>query len=191
MLGILLAAGFSLRFGAADKLLYPLPDGCPLGVAAGKNLIKAIPLTIAVVRPENQRLHGLLLEAGLQVVVCAEHEEEMADSLAAAVRFSAKFTESEGGFTIALADMPFIHPATIAAVADRVNAGSSIVVPTYRGQRGHPVGFSAKFRSELENLQGDVGARSILQRYPDAIHFLESDDAGILIDIDSPTDMPN
>lgn len=189
MVGILLAAGFSRRFGVANKLLHCLPDGCPIALAAGKNLIKAIPLTIAVVRPENKELAELLQSAGLKVFSCSERDKEMADSLSSAVRLSANFSESSDGFIIALADMPYVDPLTITAVASRLSAGDSIVVPTYHGQRGHPVGFSAKFRYELEKLHGDEGARSILKRYTNEIHMLECADAGILADIDSLTDL--
>lgn len=189
MIGILLAAGHSRRFGVANKLLHPLPDGNPIALAAAKHLIKAIPLTIAVIRPENKTLATLLQGAGLKVFFCSDQDQEMADSLSAAVRFSANFRESSEGFIIALADMPYIHPQTITGVATKLNTGASIVVPTYLGQRGHPVGFSAKYRHELENLHGDEGARSIIKRYPNEIHMLEFDDAGIVADIDSPTDL--
>lgn len=66
MIGILLAAGFSRRFGIADKLLQILPDGRPMAVAAAENLIKAIPLTIAVLRPDNKGLAELLENTGLK-----------------------------------------------------------------------------------------------------------------------------
>ncbi len=189
MVGILLAAGYSRRFGATNKLLHPLPDGNPIALAAAKHLIKAIPLTIAVIRPENKTLATLLQSAGLKVFFCSDQDQEMADSLSAAVRFSASFIESSEGFIIALADMPYINPQTITGVATKLSTGASIVVPTYLGQRGHPVGFSAKYRHELENLYGDEGARSILKRYPSEIHILECDDAGIIADIDLPADL--
>ncbi|MDO9282221.1 MAG: nucleotidyltransferase family protein [Methylotenera sp.] len=187
MVGIFLAAGYSRRFGATNKLLHCLPDGTPIALAAAKHLIKAIPLTIAVIRPENKTLATLLQGAGLKVFFCSD--QEMADSLSAAVRFSANFIESSEGFIIALADMPYINPQTITGVATKLSTGASIVVPTYLGQRGHPVGFSAKYRHELENLHGDEGARSILKRYPSEIHMLECDDAGIIADIDLPADL--
>jgi molybdenum cofactor cytidylyltransferase len=63
------------------------------------------------------------------------------------------------------------------------------VAPAYQGKRGHPVGFSAKFRSELEQLAGDEGARSILKRHADQIKLLECNDPGILADIDTPEDL--
>lgn len=67
MIGILLAAGFSRRFGISDKLLQALPDGNPIALASAKRLIEAIPLSIAVVRPENKALALLLQDAGLKV----------------------------------------------------------------------------------------------------------------------------
>ena len=189
MIGILLAAGFSRRFGISDKLLQALPDGKLIALASAKSLIEAIPFSIAVVRPENKALALLLQDAGLKVFFCSEQETEMADSLSAAIKFSASFSESSDGFVIALADMPYIDAKTIAAIASKLSEGASIVVPTYQGKRGHPVGFSAKFRADLESLHGDEGARSILQRYPEEIAFLECDDSGILADIDTPADL--
>lgn len=189
MIGILLAAGFSRRFGAADKLLQILPDGRPIALAAAENLIKAIPLTIAVLRPENTALANLLENAGLKIVFCSSQETEMADSLSAAVRYSAQFSESSVGFVIALADMPYIKPDTIEAIAHATNAGAAIVAPVYQGKRGHPVGFCAKFRNELEQLTGDEGARAILKRHADQIELLECNDPGVLADIDTPQDL--
>ena len=188
--GILLAAGFSRRFGAEDKLMQLLPDGRPLALAAAQNLLAALPRTIAVVRPEATVLAALLAQAGAEVVTCAAHEVEMADSLAVAVRYAASHAEAGGGYVITLADMPFIQPQTIAAVAAAMMDGALIVAPAYRQQRGHPVAFAASLRGELENLRGDEGARSVLLRHRHEIHVLEVADAGVLADIDTPRDLP-
>ena len=189
MLGILLAAGFSQRFGSANKLLHCLPNGRPIAVESAKNLIESIPISIAVVRPKNKELAKLLMNAGLRIVFCREDDQEMADSLATAIYFSANFEAANDGFVISLADMPYIQTETILAVANKVADGTSIVIPTYQKQRGHPVGFSAKFRSDLENLQGDEGARSIIKRYTNEVELLPTDDAGILVDIDTLNDL--
>ncbi len=189
MVGILLAAGFSRRFGSTDKLLQLLADGRPIALASAEHLIQAIPECIAVLRPENKALASLLVNAGLKVIFCNDNEHEMADSLTAAIRYSSSFEAAKDGFVIGLADMPYIRPKTIRVVADKIAGGASIVIPTHQNQRGHPVGFSAKFRNALENLQGDEGARSIIKRYPHEIHLLPTDDAGILADIDTPADL--
>ncbi len=189
MIGILLAAGFSRRFGADDKLLQPLADGRPIALAAAENLIKAIPFSIAVLRPENEALAAALENIGLKIVYCHKTDAGMADSLSAAIGYAAQFTESEGGFVIALADMPDIRPGTIKAIANQLQAGAAIVAPEYQGQRGHPVAFSAKFRPALIGLTGDEGARSILKQHSQEIYLLPCDDAGILADIDTPADL--
>lgn len=189
MVGILLAAGFSLRFGSTDKLLHRLPDGRPIALVSAENLIKSIPISIAVLRPKNKELAELMLNAGLRIVFCSENDQEMADSLATAIRFSANFGAASDGFVIVLADMPYIQTETILTVANKVADGASIVIPTYQNQRGHPVGFSAKFRCELENLQGDEGARSIIKQYANEVELLPMEDAGILVDIDTPNDL--
>lgn len=189
MIGILLAAGYSRRFGTGDKLLQILADGRPIAVTAAENMIKAIPLTIAVVRPNNKALAGLLESAGLKIVFCDTEQTEMAESLSAAIRYAARFSESSAGFVIALADMPYIKPDTIKAIADALDAGAAIVAPVYQGKRGHPVGFSAKFRHELEQLRGDEGARAILKRYAAQIKLLECDDRGVITDIDTLQDL--
>ena len=191
MVGILLAAGFSRRFGAADKLLQLLPDGRPIAVASAESLIQGVPDCIAVLRPENKKLARLLKNTGLEVIFCHEHDQEMADSLVTAIQASGNSAAANDGFIIALADMPYIQPATISAVAAKVSAGASIVIPTYQNQRGHPIGFAAKFRNDLENLQGDEGARSIIKRYPNEVVLMACDDAGILQDIDTAADLIN
>jgi molybdenum cofactor cytidylyltransferase len=191
MVGILLAAGFSRRFGVADKLLQLLPDGRPLAVASAENLIKAIPNSVAVLRPENKMLANLVLSIGLKVVFCSQNDQEMADSLVKAIRFSTNLWPNNGGYVIALADMPYIRPDTIKAVSTKLSNGASIAIPCYQGQRGHPVAFSSRFRSDLESLQGDEGARSIIKRYSNEVELLHCDDPGILRDIDTLADLNN
>ncbi|WP_137719097.1 nucleotidyltransferase family protein [Methylobacillus flagellatus] len=198
--GILLAAGFSRRFGEADKLLQSLPDGQVLAVAAARNLLAALPLSYAIVRPDNTRLAELLRGAGMQVLCCEPAAQGMADSLASAVR-QIMAMAAPASFVIALADMPCIQPASIAAVGDALQAGASVVVPQHddavyasieasvdagRAQRGHPVGFSVRYAAELMALHGDVGARSLLKRHADEVRVITVNDAGILQDVDTP-----
>ncbi|MCK7579437.1 MAG: NTP transferase domain-containing protein [Chromatiales bacterium] len=67
----------------------------------------------------------------------------------------------------------------------RCRAGGAL----HRGQRGHPVGFSAEFAPALRALQGDRGARDLLARHADRLQCLEVDDPGVLLDVDTPADL--
>ncbi|MCB5185840.1 nucleotidyltransferase family protein [Methylobacillus gramineus] len=187
--GILLAAGHSRRFSHGNKLLHPLQADQPTAVVSANNLVAALPHSLAVVRPEAPELAKLMSGAGLETLPCQAHQQQMADSLAAAVHHLSSQDSPPDAIVIALADMPFIRPATIASIALKLAAGAGIVVPTYQQQRGHPVGFNRRFYAELMALTGDEGARSVLRRHTGEVHFLECDDLGILQDIDTWEDL--
>ena len=106
----------------------------------------------------------------------------MGASLACGVNASA----DADGWIVALADMPWIEPATIAAVARAIAEGVEIAAPSYRGQRGHPVGFSRRHHAALAALSGDQGARSILAANADRLTLIATSDAGAVRDVDRP-----
>lgn len=182
IVGVLLAAGFSRRFGA-NKLIQRLPDGALIAVAAARNLLAALPDSIAVVRPETAELADALQAEGLRVTVCEKAQLGMGASLAHAVRETA----DADGWVVALADMPYLLPATIRTVADAIAAGSAVVAPRYAGERGHPVGFAKRFAHELMSLTGDEGARQLLRR--EDVELINCADPGVLRDIDTPKDL--
>lgn len=188
MIGLLLAAGFSRRFGDANKLLQPLPNGQMVAYASAQKLIQALPNSIAVIRQGNDTLAKALTALGYCLIECDEHDLEMADSLSKAMRYLLQHCKPDD-VLIALADMPFIQVETIQSIAKTLQQQGGIVVPTYLGQRGHPVGFSASFCEELTTLKGDQGARSVIQQHSQAVHFIATEDAGILRDIDTPKDL--
>lgn len=181
---ILLAAGAGSRFGGG-KLLYPL-DGVPIGVRAARNLTAAGLTVTAVVRPDSDDLARLLQREGVTVTVCANAADGMGMSLAHAIAQ----TCDAAGWVVALADMPHIRPATIRQVADALRRGALIAAPSYRGERGHPVGFGAALRDELLARHGDEGARAILKRHHADIQQFATDDRGVIFDIDRKEDIP-
>jgi len=181
---ILLAAGAGSRFGG-DKLLYPLADGVAIAAHAARNLIAAGLDVVAVVKPGDFPLADMLEQENCYVTFCREAAHGMGASLAHGVG------ESRGadGWVVALADMPSIKRATIAAVAGRLQAGAELVAPSYRGKRGHPVGFGKRFGPQLLALRGDTGARDIIAASSRELALIECDDAGMLHDIDRREDL--
>jgi molybdenum cofactor cytidylyltransferase len=204
IIGILLAAGRGRRFdasGAHNKLLQTLPDGTLVAVASARNLLARLPRVLAVVGPHaalpESGLAHALREAGCEVSVCGEADAGMGVSLAHALREAEVWQPS--GWLIALADMPWVATQTLAALlaaatqqASLATASlvpsSGIFAPYYRGQRGNPVLFLRQHLPALLALQGDQGARALLQRLPPLA--VAVDDPGILQDIDTPLDLP-
>jgi molybdenum cofactor cytidylyltransferase len=187
--GVLLAAGYSTRFGS-NKLLHPLPAGfpdagVPIALAAARHIVEALPDSVAVIRPRAQKLGKMLRDAGCNTVVCKNAAEGMGVSLAEGVRAAA----DAHGWVVALADMPYLRPDTIRTIAKALSEGAAIAAPVYRGERGHPVGFARRFLDDLAALRGDAGAREILSQHPDWITLYDVDDPGVLRDIDKPSDL--
>jgi molybdenum cofactor cytidylyltransferase len=184
IVGILLAAGASRRFGA-DKLTQRLPNGELVAVQACRNLLAGTDTVIAVVRPGNERLAILLKAEGAQIISCIEAELGMSKSLA----FGIRSCFDASGWLIGLADMPWIEPTTICQVANALRSGAIIAAPSWQGRRGHPVGFSKVLGHELTLLTGDEGAKALLQTYHARLQIIHCDDSGILRDIDKLEDL--
>lgn len=109
----------------------------------------------------------------------------MGDSIAAAVRA----TIDAPGWLVLPGDLPLIRPGTLRAVADALQ-GHTLVLPQYRGERGHPVGFSAACRDDLLAVAGAQGAQAVVRAHlssgqPGLCGHLELDDPGIVTDIDT------
>jgi len=183
IVGVLLAAGCGTRFGA-HKLLHPLDDGATLAEHAARNLITALPTSVAVVRPGDTVLHEILTGQGLSIIECAQAAQGMGASIACGVAAM----PNADGWVIALADMPWIRPQTIYSVAQQLRGGAGIAAPLYQRQRGHPVGFSATFKERLSALQLDTGAREIIESALESLVLTISGDEGVLLDVDVPAD---
>ena len=164
---LVLASGRGERFlasgGERSKLHAPF---------AGKRVID---WTLAAVRESGLRWH---VEEG--------PHPGLGDSIAAAVRAAS----DAPGWLVLPADLPLIKPTTLVEVADCL-AHHDVVVPHYRGQRGHPVGFDRVCESALRALRGPNGAQSVVrdQAAMDGVFDLEIDDEGIVTDIDTVQDL--
>jgi molybdenum cofactor cytidylyltransferase len=187
--GILLAAGRAQRFGS-QKLLARLPDGRRVIEASAANLLAAMGRVIAVTG-RDERLMRVLDDCGCQLVLNERALEGMGTSIAAGVRATA--ADSGEGWLVALGDMPYIKPATIRQVGERLLRVGGIVIPACQQQRGHPVGFGREHLNALSALEGDSGARTVIAQAlgetPARVQLLEVEDAGVLADIDTPADL--
>jgi molybdenum cofactor cytidylyltransferase len=181
IVGILLAAGSSRRFGA-DKRLHPLADGTPMALASARNLAAVCARTIVVIRPDDTVLASLLAAEGLETIVCNAAEQGMGHSLSSGVAATAE----AAGWLVALADMPFIQSASYHAVLHAMPGGAALARPIHNGRPGHPVAFGAAYRTELLALTGDQGGKAILEADPAALVLCPVNDPGVLKDVDHP-----
>jgi molybdenum cofactor cytidylyltransferase len=182
--GLLLAAGSATRFGS-DKLRHRLPHGVPIAVQAARHLKSGISRVVAVVRPGMAALAAQLEAEGCELAVCENAAEGMGASLACAARAAGP----EDGYVVALGDMPFVRPTSVAAVRAALEAGALIAAPYFRARRGHPVGIAGKFFPQLVLLRGDEGARALLAAHERELVKIPVGDPGVIRDIDTPEDL--
>jgi molybdenum cofactor cytidylyltransferase len=110
----------------------------------------------------------------------------MGDCIAAAVRA----TPDAGGWLILPGDLPLVQAATLRAVAHAL-AQHAVVVPMFKGARGHPVGFSAACRDALLDLKGNQGAAGVVHAHVaiNSVAYVDVTDEGIVTDIDTLEDL--
>jgi len=183
IVGLLLAAGSGSRFGS-DKLRHALPHGVAIAVQAARHLKSQVPV-LAVLRPGSEELAAALKADGCEVKICDNAAEGMGASLACAVRAAA----GADAWLVALGDMPYVRPSSIAAVREALEKGAPLVAPYFRTRRGHPVGISARFSAELLGLGGDEGAKALLSRHVSDLLKIPVGDPGVIRDIDRPEDL--
>ena len=66
---------------------------------------------------------------------------------------------------------------------------SNIAVPVYDNRRGNPAILGCGFKEELLSLQGDVGAKELINNNESRVCKVYVDDMGVLHDIDRPEDV--
>ncbi|MEW9082820.1 nucleotidyltransferase family protein [Caldanaerobacter subterraneus] len=93
------------------------------------------------------------------------------------------------GFAIVLGDMPFIKPETMNLLIEEFFNYKDIVVPVFNGRKGHPPIFPLKYAEEMKKVCKDIGAREIIKKYQNRVRLVETNDVGILLDIDTLSEL--
>lgn len=190
-LGLVMAAGFSRRFGADDKRALRLADDVSL---LGHTLAQVQPaftgtggqsLLVVVIRPDDSP-SALGIPEECHIVRAPNARGGLGASIAdamIAVR-TLPLTRDIDSVAILLGDMPALKPATLAKLL-AASSADTIVRPRFKAHCGHPVVFGRKFWPVLCGLAGDEGARQVIAAHVSALTVVDVDDPGTLLDIDT------
>jgi len=187
VVGVVLAAGRSARFGDANKLLAEW-RGRPLVAHATRTLCRsAVDAVVVVVGHDAGRVRAAVADHDVTVVRNADHERGQATSVRRGV-VAARDRDADAAL-FALGDMPTVRPGTVdrLVAAFRADVGSAVAA-AHEGIRGNPVLFGARHYDALAAVTGDAGGREVLLGADDAA-LVETGDPGVLLDIDSPGDL--
>ncbi|MBY4840421.1 NTP transferase domain-containing protein [Pantoea sp. DY-5] len=159
---LILAAGKGSRYiasgGSGNKLLASINDDAPTVIETVIEKAKLSGLPVALVtRPDYLAMRQHAVKAGVQLVLCESGGS--GESIAAGVAMTAHWN----GWIITLGDMPWLTVDHYRQVKEALEKGAAQVRLTYKGKPGHPVGFAGCYAEALRNLQGDEGARALLE----------------------------
>jgi xanthine dehydrogenase accessory factor len=181
--GLVLAAGESRRMGR-PKLELPV-GGAPMIRRSVETMLAAPFERVRIVIAPGAVL-DLPADPRLQLVENPDAKSGIASSIRRGLADLPPETEA---VVIALGDLPLVRRETVEEVLDAYEeTGRPIVFPQYRGRQGHPVLWGRRFFGELRNLEGDNGAKAVLDRNRDVALAVPVTDPGVCLDIDTPAD---
>lgn len=189
--GILLSAGASRRMGE-PKALLPFGQMSVLEQCV-ENLHQAgVARVIIVLGDGAERLVDALSSLFAREGVSGVVNERHADGMLSSVQRGVEAADEAGadGWLLSLVDQPFVRPETIRAVADAFRTTARrVVVPTFDGRRGHPVGLDASLRGAVLALDSrSAGLRDLVRELADDTLLLPVASDEILRDMDTPDD---
>lgn len=185
---ILLAAGRSLRMGRQKVLL---PYG---GVTVIEHIVDVVKLggadeIIVVTGHDAERVSPVLGPLPVQMVHNAAYDEGMLSSVRQGILAAAPEAMA---YLIVLGDQPAIRPEVVAslitAFRQRPPVSDPILVPTWKGCRGHPLLVHRYFREEMLHQHDDVGLRGLITARANHVYDIPSPGSEILRDMDVPED---
>lgn len=181
---VVLAAGKSRRYGRT-KLLDEL-RGKPLLCHALEAAQAACPGRVCLVTGSNaEAIH----DAGKRLADLVVHNSNFATGIGSSIRSGVSACrEHADALLIVLADQPLVTAGHLSRmIATWNNEATRIVASAYSGTNGAPVLFGRSYVEQLENLQGDTGARAILRQNCEMVQSINFEPAAI--DVDTPEDL--
>jgi molybdenum cofactor cytidylyltransferase len=188
IVAVVLSAGESSRMGH-PKALLPIE-----GVRFIERIVTALKSTkvgkILVVLGHNaEEMRQKIEDLPVTVVINTDYQKGQLSSLVAAIQAiegSADSPEADG-ILVHLVDHPYISSSLVDLMIEHFyDAGKAVVIPRYRGRRGHPVIFSRSLFTELKETPLDQGAKAVVHAHVSETLEIDTDDPGVTIDIDTP-----
>lgn len=211
--GLILAAGESSRMGR-DKALLPYRGRTFLETIIHTVREAGIERIAVVLGHHAEEIQQAVHLEGVETVVNHDYQQGQTSSLQAGLRALAKMQPESAGaaassppstalnggdediaatagdieaVVLCLVDHPAVTSATVLKLVESLlTSRAPVVIPTYQGQRGHPVVIARALFPELLALGPAEGANSVIRKFRDSTQFVEVSDPGILLDVDDP-----
>jgi molybdenum cofactor cytidylyltransferase len=195
---IILAAGSSSRMGGGrHKLLLPLDDRPVISHVIDASLASQARPIIVVLGHQSGHVHAQIkhytLHEDISLVVNPRYQQGMSSTLRMGIQtiLTDGYKNNTSSYQvdsalILLGDQPLITPQVIDMLISAYRTtGMPIVAPLYKGKRGSPVLFDKSLFSELIEVTGDEGGRTVLERHRHEVELVEMEDVLANYDVDT------
>jgi molybdenum cofactor cytidylyltransferase len=185
IIAVVLSAGESSRMGR-PKALLPIEGQRFIERIIGVLGQSRVGRTIVVLGHHADQLRGQIEHLPVEVITNPDYHKGQLSSLQAAIRHIKKDDRCDA-MLVHLVDHPFIDAALVDALIEGFyQTKKLILVPRYKGKRGHPVIFSRELFGELLDAPLDQGAKAVVNAHRQETLEMEWQDEGITVDIDTP-----
>ena len=173
---ILLAAGQSKRIIGENKLAKKI-QGVPLIKHSVKNILASSVDELIIVLGYQKEIIEKLIDKNnkIKFVFNKDFENGMASSIKAGLNHLSEDTEA---FFICLGDMPMVNKDIFNLLIKSKN-NREIIVPTYKNKQGNPILFSKSMKKKIMTIEGDAGAKKVIELNKDKILNIETNDQSI------------
>jgi molybdenum cofactor cytidylyltransferase len=182
---ILLAAGQSMRMNGENKLTKEI-QGIPLIKHSVKNILfSSIDELIVVLGYQKEIIEKLIdKHKKIKFVFNEDFESGMASSIKAGLN---NLSDNSEAFFICLGDMPMVNKKIYNHLIS-YRKKKDIIVPTYNNIQVNPVLFSKSMRPSIMTINGDIGAKKILELNIGKMLKVKIDDVNITRDFNTKND---
>ena len=182
---IVLAAGRSRRMGV-QKLLLPFGGQTVITHIVDQLLASSVDEVYVVVGYQWKRISQELSGQPVSIVKNPNYKSGMLSSVRCGLR---AIPQQCLAVLVALGDQPSVTSKLIDQMLQAFTATEKrIIVPLYKGKRGHPIMFSELYRNDILAHYDNVGLRGLLHAHPDDVLELTVSTLAVLSDMDYPED---
>tara|TARA_B100001540_G_C15549239_1_gene525069 strand:- start:114 stop:683 length:570 start_codon:yes stop_codon:yes gene_type:complete len=180
---ILLAAGESKRMNGENKLLKKV-DRVPLIKHSVKNILNSSVDELIIITGHQSNEIKKIIDKNKKIkfVYNDKYKDGMSSSIKAGLQNLSKKTHA---FFISLGDMPEVNKEIYNNLIKQLK-NNKIIVPTYKNKQGNPVLFSKSFKEKIMTIEGDIGAKKILEKHREIVLNVETNSRSILKNYNTP-----
>lgn len=184
---LILAAGSSSRMKTPKQLLR-IGNNTLLGVTVEHALKSKAQKVFCVLGANSEKIKPSLTKYDIEIILNSNHKKGLSTSITKGIEHILSY--SYNAVLIMLADQPNVDSKYLNTLIDALKRNpNKIIASKYKESYGVPAIFPSEFYDGLSQLNGDKGAKTLLNSNLDNIKGIEANP--ILFDIDTQEDYLN